>query len=84
MFFKPVKTNIDHSKYKNHKNLPVNAERILTISAAREAWYPDNEGIPVIRFWFGDKDYHDWFFEKGFEEIRDRVIESLLSRRRPI
>ena len=69
-------------KYSGHTNLVVNEDRVMTIEKAREAYYPDNEGIPVIRFWFGGKDFHDWYFDKGKETERDSCYLELMVKLR--
>jgi hypothetical protein len=74
----PPKERTYNHKYKNHTNPPVNADRVLTMEAARQAYYPDNEGIPIIRFWFGGKDYAEWYFDKGEENSRDKSLKALL------
>jgi len=74
---RPPKERSSYSKYSAHTNEAVNLDLVLTVTKAREAYYPDNEGIPVIRFWFGDKNYHQWYFDRGEESQIDNWLRLL-------
>jgi hypothetical protein len=73
----PPHERVDSYKYKDHVNRAINRDKILSVHKTREHYYPDNEGIPVLRFWFGGKDYHDWYFDKGQENKRDALYRTL-------
>jgi hypothetical protein len=75
---KPPKERTSAPKYSAHTNRPVNYDKVLTVCAGREAYYPDNEGIPVIEFWFGGENKHQWYFDKGEDKLRDKLLAQLL------
>ena len=74
----PPHSNINNSRYGQHQNAPVNIDKVLTITKSREHYYPDNDGIPVIFFWFGDNNKHQWFFDKGQENLRDKTYNQII------
>lgn len=77
---KPPHENVSITKYSNHTNSSVNLDKVLLIKKTREAYYPDNEGIPAIQFWFGGNDYHLWYFDKGRESSRDIIYDELIAQ----
>ncbi len=76
---RPPKERTASRKYGDHTNSAVNAARVLTIEKSRMAYYPDNGGIPTIRFWFGGKDDHHWYFDHGEEERRDQCYRDTMA-----
>lgn len=71
------KSYLKNQKYGPRDNSPVNMSVIERIEKSRERYYPDNEGIPAIRFYRDGKIVYSWFFEKSEEKLRDSVFERL-------
>lgn len=76
-FKKPPHEHIDNHKYKDHTNRTINRELVISMERSRQHYYPDNEGIPTIIFWFGEKTKEIWYFDKGSEAFRDKVFIDL-------
>lgn len=71
------KPHLKNHKYGPRDNSPVNLGVIERFSKSREHYYPDNEGIPVIKFYREGKEVYQWFFEKEEEKLRDEVFNDL-------
>lgn len=76
---KPPKEHTQIPKYTDHTNEVINLDKIWSFKKSRETYYPDNEGIPTIRFWFGQDGFHSWFFDKNEETLRDDTYNSIVS-----
>lgn len=75
-FIQPPYKNTKNHKYKDHTNCIINLDNVTAIESAREAYYPDNEGIPSIRFHtVGEQQI--WYFDREDEKLRDTTIKKL-------
>lgn len=79
----PPHENISNRRYRDHVNRVVNFDLVQTLHKSRKSYYPDNDGIPTIVFSFGEKDRHDWYFDKGEEVLRDEIFDDLTGKTRP-
>lgn len=80
MLLYPENKNVANHMYKDHVNKVVNLNNVTTASVKREAYYPDNEGIPVVRFDFIDGSSHDWYFDKGQEKQAETTLNSFMNK----
>lgn len=71
------KLHLENHKYGPRDNDPVNMDVIERFSKSREHYYPDNEGIPVIKFYRNGKEVYQWMFEKREEKLRDEIFDDL-------
>lgn len=75
---KPPYLHTTIPKYRCHLNPIINLDQVCRITKWRESWYPDNEGIPAIRFFFASRnDDCDWYFDQWDEKLRNEVFEAI-------
>jgi hypothetical protein len=79
-FISPPKERTSMPKYRDHTNEPVNLSTVTKVCASRERYYPDDEGIPVVKFTFVGGGNHLWYFDKGEEGEVKKTIASILSQ----
>lgn len=70
-FIKPHTESIG-GRYGSHKNLAVNLDLCRAIEKDKLKWYPDNDGVPSIKF-IGCK--AEWIFQSM--EERDEAYEKI-------
>ena len=76
----PEKEHLKCQRYGPRNNDAVNMDVIERVAKSRESYYPDNEGIPVIKFYRDNKCVYMWFFDKREEKIRDAVYARLTTK----
>ena len=67
-----IKCSVDSIEYfgKEKINPPINLDRIIYFVKGNESYYPDNTGVPSIRFIY-DKDLEVIWWYHRHEEMRD-------------
>lgn len=58
-----------------HKNHVINLANVNCMIKTRMHWYPDNEGVPSIKFSFPN-DVVEWIFDT--DDLRDRAYDVLI------
>jgi hypothetical protein len=73
-----VKCSCEQSEYKGYKhhNSPINIELVTQVEKMREAYYPDNEGTPAIKFHGIEK---TWTYSKSQTKKRDEDYERIIN-----
>lgn len=76
-----IKCSCENTEYKGYKmhNSPVNIELVTQVQKIQEAYYPDNEGTPAIKFHGIDK---KWVYAKNQGKQRDLDYENIVSNGR--
>jgi hypothetical protein len=74
LFVTPPEQEIQYVRGEIINNWPVNLELCTELVKIRVRWYPDNRGLPGIKFNGCDS---EWAFTS--EEERDQVFNSLAS-----
>ena len=66
-------------KYRNDtlRNITIHKNHIVSIDIGRYARYPDNSGIPTIRFVMLNNNIIEWYFDN--EKKRDDCYQSILN-----
>ena len=75
-FIEPNIEKVRNHRYSSHENKAINIYGVMSISKSHINHYPDNKGIPTLRFWFNENMSEDWYFDT--EEERDRVYKKIL------
>ncbi len=76
-FMRPPKLSTDIPKYAHHVNADVNLDNVTSFKKGREAYYPDNEGIPTIEFTFIGGGTVVWYFDRGDESLIMRTMNEI-------
>jgi len=64
-------------RYREVVNHPINLCNVLSFARGKYAWYPDNEGVPCIKFYMlNAKEPLEWIFPN--KDARDKKYDEIL------
>lgn len=73
-----IKCSCEKTVYHGHEitNDPINIELVTQVSKFHKKWYPDNTGIPALKFHGIDK---TWVYEN--EQDRDDDYDKIVNKK---
>lgn len=79
MFFvRPDFEVVTYLRKENIINPFINLALVRSIEKTKYSWYPDNEGLPAIKFNFGENDSAVWVYPKDNIDLRNKRLWDLL------
>lgn len=76
----PIKS-ITYLRNDKVENKAINLSMCTSIKKSRLHWYPDNSGIPSIKFFYNENDYNEWAFGWHQEKDRDAIYELIVNNK---